>query len=131
MKKSTIILIAFATFIIISCAKKNETPKLSPVGFWKGQYANEGPGSPPSINYLYLLFRSDGSMRNYYSSTDTTGTDKESGVWTFVNDSTVSWTNNFDESYVGYIRENSTKMVGTLGTSPSNTSYGQFSVIKQ
>lgn len=135
MKKVIIIFFAVLSVFAISCKKSSTTPKPSPVGFWKGQYSNTGPGTIPSINYVFFLFRSDGTMREYYSSTDTTSTNKTGQSYTVVNDSIVNWSSDYGGgatySYSLVIRNNSTKMFGSWGNASSTTNGGVIDVTKQ
>ncbi|MEZ5053338.1 MAG: hypothetical protein R2807_00990 [Chitinophagales bacterium] len=128
MKLFIAILVSF--IIISACTKEKQT--FNAVGFWKGKWSNSGPSTPPDNQYLWLLIRSDGTLRIYYDATDTTGSNKESGTYTISNDSILNWSiPDWGEMATVKIRNNSTKLVGTWGSSPSNNNLGQIEVDKQ
>lgn len=103
------------------------------IGYFKGQYSYSAtpPPPPPNQNYLWLLFYGNGTLRQYYDATDTTGSNKESGTWNYVNDSIISWHNNFGEYYYGAIRSNSSNISGAWGYALGTYDKGQFNVTRQ
>ena len=132
MKKVIIICIALLTVMAISCKKDSTTTstKQNPTGFWKGQWSNASPSTPPNLNYLWLIFKSDGTLRQIYGA-DTTSSNQSTGTWAMVNDSVISWTNLFPEYYHGVIRSNSTAMQGIWGSTSGVDTIGQFALTKQ
>ena len=129
--KKLILILSICIGFFAACKKDSTTPTPSPVGFWKGTYSTSVGG--PLTNTVYYLFRSNGTMREFYG-TDTTTTNKTDGTYT-VTDSTVNWHSDYGSgntfSYTAKIRNNSSKLVGTWGSASSNNNGGSLDVSKQ
>jgi hypothetical protein len=131
MKRLFAFLVTAAVILVVSCKKDDPAVSFNAVGFWKGQWSID-PATSPNQNFLWLLINSDGTIRVYYDDTDTSGSNKASGTYTIASDSIINWyVADWNELSTAKIRNNSTKLVGTWGYSPSNNSEGQLQVTKQ
>ncbi|MFN8268570.1 MAG: hypothetical protein U0T31_11240, partial [Chitinophagales bacterium] len=119
--------LVFCAFLINACKKDKKDKNFNAVGFWKGNYSQD-PSEPPSPTKVsFALIRPDGTVRWYIGSdTSTNVIDKTTGTYTIESDSIVNVNlPEWDELSRLKIRNNSTKLVGTWGTDPSNDDGGQ------
>ncbi|MEZ5054162.1 MAG: hypothetical protein R2807_05255 [Chitinophagales bacterium] len=123
-------LIGLLCFILINACKK-EKENFNAVGYWKGTYSN-APAAPPTIEFCFVLFHSDGTSRWYVDPTDTNGLNKASGTYTIESDSIINVDiPNWSEKCRLKIRVNSTKLVGTWGNTPNNNDGGHLDLVRQ
>lgn len=131
MKKTFLILATLVLFFASSCKKdKDETPKPSILGFWKGKYGNST--SYPSLGYAFL-FRNNGTVR-IFNNLDTAAAIKAEGTYT-VSGTTVTtnytYSTSLSYSTSATIDNNMTFQEGTWGNGTSTTDGGRFFIVKQ
>jgi len=130
MKKICLTIMVLSMLGIISC-NEEEGPAYSPVGFWKGKYSLS-PAVAPYIASNFFLFRTDGTMREFYGA-DTTTLNKTEGTYT-VSGNTVNWTADYSGSLLEYsavFTSDGDSLIGTYGSSPSNSDGGRIAAGRQ
>lgn len=121
-----------AGFAALSCSK-NDDPKPTLTGFWKGKYGSST--TYPASEYAFL-FRADGTVR-VFTSQDTTkaGTNKAEGTYAILG-STITTNYKYIAPGVGtnstsaVVTPNYTFMEGTWGSGTNITNGGRFFLYK-
>jgi len=128
----TILLISIAILSIYSCKKDSKPEKrTSPVGYWKGFY---GSGTNPQTQNYSWLFRSDGTIRVYSQSADTSGGSKAEGNYTVVGTTITTQYTYISGPITGTFSTNSVvdeefeNLSGTYGSGTNTSGGGTFSL---
>jgi hypothetical protein len=109
---------------IAGCKKDDDTTTATVVGFWSGTTA-----SPDGIGFL---LRSNGSMRAYLASADTSLADKYEGTYTESSDSLRMHFGDgfFQRSAAAKVNAAKNSMNGTLGVGNSTAGSNTFTATK-
>jgi hypothetical protein len=116
--------------IISSCKKDDPAPSV--VGFWKGNYT-ANPSTTP-INYVFFLFRSDGTLTEWYG-LDTTTSNRATSDY-IVSGNNLSWSSDYDGGgddygYAVSMSSDGDSIKGTWGYVPSSIDGGAIAVGRQ
>ena len=135
MKRCTILFsVLMLTFTFVACKKDKDDSPANPTGFWTGLYGSGAtvPNQPYSMH-----FKSDGTVRIYSLSTDTTSAAKADGTYLINNQSVttnytyISGSISGTFSTTATVNDAETEMSGTYGSGSNTTGGGTFTLIKQ
>ncbi len=135
------LLCLFIILVSMRCSKDKteDTPSSPIVGFWVGHYT---VGSSSYTNYYAVLFKSNGTLREYRGDpisggVDTTSSMKNDGSYTFSSPEVTYTTTRIGGvdvrlSYSGVILDpQNTHIEGTWGIGTSTINQGTFMINKQ
>lgn len=88
--KKLMLFICLICFVFVSCKKERTEQPVAPgvAGFWKGKYNYYTTGYPDRV--MYVLFRSDSTVRVYQNNIDTSLASKANGTYTIKGDSVIA-----------------------------------------
>ncbi|MGB4844621.1 MAG: hypothetical protein WBP16_09160 [Ferruginibacter sp.] len=87
--KKIMLFICLFSIVLLSCKKEKPVQVVPGVaGFWKGKYNYYTTGYPDKI--MYVLFRSDSTVRVYQNNADTALASKANGTFTIKGDSVIA-----------------------------------------